>query len=79
MAKNYDDDLAEIENLLRIGTVIKVKGDKAKVRFEEYDNMISDDLPIVFQSKKWTPDINDTVICLFIPYGDGDGYILGRL
>ena len=79
MAKNYDDDLAEIENLLRIGTVIKVKGDKAKVRFEEYDNMISDDLTVVFQNKKWTPDINDTVICLFIPYGDGDGYILGRL
>lgn len=79
MAKNYDDDLAEIENLVRIGTVVKVKGDTAKVKFEEYDDMISDDLPIVFQNKRWTPDINDTVICLFIPYGDGDGYILGRL
>ena len=79
MAKDYDDDVGEIENLVRIGTVIKVTGDTARVRFEEYDDMISDDLPIVYRRRKWTPDINDTVLCLFVPYGDGDGYILGRL
>ena len=59
--------------------MIKVTGDTARVRFEEYDDMISDDLPIVYRRRKWTPDINDTVLCLFVPYGDGDGYILGRL
>ena len=79
MAKDYDEDVGEIENLVRIGTVIKVTGDTARVRFEEYDNMISDDLPIVYRRRKWTPDINDIVLSLFVPYGDGDGYILGRL
>ena len=79
MAKDYDEDVGEIENLVRIGTVIKVTGDTERVRFEEYDNMISDDLPIVYRRRKWTPDINDIVLCLFVPYGDGDGYILGRL
>ena len=79
MAKDYDEDVGEIENLVRIGTVIKVTGDTARVRFEEYDNMISDDLPIVYRRRKWTTDINDIVLCLFVPYGDGDGYILGRL
>lgn len=59
-AKDYDEDVGEIENLVRIGTVIKVTGDTARVRFEEYDNMISDDLPIVYRRRKWTPDINDS-------------------
>ena len=29
--------------------------------------------------KYWTPNIDDAVLCLFIPTDDGDGYILGAV
>lgn len=76
--KDYSEDITEIEGMMRIGTVIKVSGETASVKFEEYDDMISADLPIVYRRRKWVPDLNDTVLCLFMPHGDGDGYIIGR-
>ena len=27
----------------------------------------------------WTPAINDTVLCLFLPVQDGDGFVLGGI
>jgi phage baseplate assembly protein gpV len=79
--KSNDDDIDDLESIMRIGTVIKVKKSerKAQVRFEEFDNMKSGWLDILYQDTPWLPDVKDTVMCLYMPQSDGDGYIIGRL
>jgi phage baseplate assembly protein gpV len=65
----------------RIGKVHKVDAEKntARVKFDQFDGMISAELKIVWQREKWTPAINDDVMCICIPNGDGDGFIVGRI
>lgn len=29
--------------------------------------------------QQWLPKINDTVLCLYLPNGEGDGFILGGI
>lgn len=74
-----------LKNLVRVGVVSSINsGDcTAKVAFKEFDGgIVSYDLPImVKQSMRnkdyWLPDINEQVICVFLPTGLEQGFILG--
>lgn len=65
----------------RIGTVHSINSRKrtVRVKYDEYDGMISAELKVVYQKDPWMPDINEDVLCICPPYGDGDGYVIGRL
>lgn len=67
-------------DMMRIGTVHTVNENRrtARVKYPLYGGMISAELKVVYYGEDWMPEINDTVLCLCIPDGDGDGYILGR-
>ena len=28
---------------------------------------------------EWTPGVNDMVLCIMVPDGDGDGFIIGEV
>ena len=70
--------------MVRIGKVSSVNIEKARVQvvFEDIDNMVSVDLPLLFpqglKNKFYAvPDIDENVVCLFIEQGLSDGYCLG--
>lgn len=75
---------SKVNNLFRIGTVTSLKPDcaLARVVFEDRDNMESADLPVIVRntlSNKdyWMPDVGEKVLCLFLPLGLEQGFIIG--
>ena len=70
--------------MVRIGKVSSVNIEKARVQvvFEDIDNMVSVDLPLLFpqglKNKFYAvPDIDENVLCLFMEQGLSDGFCLG--
>lgn len=75
---------ATIDNIYRVGTVTKLLPDVAKVRvaFAERDNLESYDLPVLTKNTAqnkdyWMPDIDEQVLCCFLPIGMEQGFIVG--
>jgi phage baseplate assembly protein gpV len=64
---------------MRVGTVSSVReSDRtARVHFAAVRE-ISGNLKVLKASgDDWLPEIGDSVLCLFLPNGEGDGVILG--
>lgn len=77
-------DINQIKNLIRIGTVSAVNGEScsARVAFEDKDNMVSAELPIITigsrQTKAyWLPEVGTQVLCIFQPNASGSGISKG--
>lgn len=87
MRNVFGDDFRQNEdatNWIRIGEVSSVDPAKctARVVFDDEDGYVSDDLPIVQRNTQntkdfWLPAVGEDVICLFLPCGEEDGFILG--
>lgn len=81
------DQLGQIvSSLIRVGTVSSVNDEAgtARVLFRDRDDIVSHDLrPILTNSLHnkdyWLPDVGEQVICLFLPTGIEQGYILGSM
>ena len=83
----FGDDFRQNEdatNWIRIGEVSSVDPKKctARVVFDDEDGFVSNDLPIVQRNTQntkdyWLPAVGEDVICLFLPCGEEDGFILG--
>lgn len=78
----------QLQNLMgeivRVGTVSSTSDADAtaRVQFADRDDVVSYDLPVLvrntLQNKDyWMPDIGEQVLCLFLPIGIEQGYILG--
>lgn len=77
-------DINQIKNLIRIGTVSAVNGEScsARVAFEDKDNMVSAELPIITIGSKqtkayWLPEVGTQVLCIFQPNVSGSGISKG--
>lgn len=75
---------AVLKNLVRVGRVSSINPGAGTIRvvFEDRQNMVSYDLPVlVRQSLKnkdyFMPDIGEQVVCLFLPSGNAQGFCLG--
>lgn len=87
MRNIFGDDFRQNEdatNWIRIGEVSSVdpKNCTARVVFDDEDGFISNDLPIVQRNTQntkdyWLPAVGEDVVCLFLPCGEEDGFILG--
>lgn len=68
-------------NMVRVGIVASVDTAKRRVRVRFPDKkMTSGWLHVVKSSALgWMPSINDTVLCLYVPVFNGDGFVLGVL
>ncbi|MEK3873716.1 MULTISPECIES: hypothetical protein [unclassified Paenibacillus] len=69
-------------NTVRVGTVSTVDEEALSVRvlFEDQDDMVSDELPIVLpftEAVVVPPKVEDVVLCVFT--SAGDGYCLGKI
>lgn len=84
---NGNDDIKELlNNLIRIGRVSTVDYQKgtARVVFPDDDDIVSYDLPVLhrnaIRNKDYNmPDIDERVLCLFLPSGVATGFILGSV
>ena len=71
-------------NWIRIGEVSTVDPKKctARVVFDDEDGFVSNDLPVIQRNTQdvkdyWLPAVGEDVLCLFLPCGEEDGFILG--
>lgn len=87
MRNIFGDDFKQNEdatNWIRIGEVSTVDPVKctATVVFDDEDGFVSDNLPIIQRNTQdvkdyWLPAVGEDVLCLFLPCGEEDGFILG--
>lgn len=75
---------AVLQNLIRVGTVTELDGQRALARvvFPDRDNMPSYWLSVMVRNTLknadyWMPDIDEQVLCLFLPVGMENGFIVG--
>lgn len=78
----------DIKKLIRVGTVSTVNAAAGTVRvaFAAQDDMVTYELPVITRGSKnnkdyWLPDVDEQVLCLFLPNTSGrgicDGFVLG--
>lgn len=72
------------KNLIRVGRVSSINpaACSARVAFEDKSNVVSYDLPILVRGSLdnkdyWMPQPNEQVVCMFLPSGNAQGFILG--
>ena len=73
-----------VANLFRVGTVSSINEEAAtaRVTFSDRDNVVSYDLPVITKNTLknkdyWMPDVEEQVLCLFLPIGIETGFIVG--
>lgn len=71
-------------NLIRIGIVSSINKSKctARVAFEDQENSISQELPILVRGTinpqdYWIPTPGEQVLCVFLPNGIEHGFVVG--
>lgn len=78
----------DIKRLIRVGTVSSINAAAGTVRvaFAAQDNMVTYELPVITRGSKnnkdyWLPDVDEQVLCLFLPNTSGrgvcEGFVLG--
>ena len=69
-----------LRTLVRAGRVSSADASVQAVRvyFEDI-NLVSDWLPVLQRGGSWMPDINDMVLCLYLPMANADGFVLGAI
>ena len=70
--------------LIRVGGVTAAYPDRAtvRVRFEDADNVVSHELRVLTRKTLrdkdyWMPDVGEQVLCLCLPHGREQGFVLG--
>jgi len=74
----------QLKNMIRVGIVSSIDPTTctARVAFEDQDNTVSPELPILVRGTLgakdyWMPIPGEQVWCLFLPTGNAEGIILG--
>ena len=67
-----------IEDIIRIGNVdsINPENGTVRVRFPDRDNKVSKELKVIY-SKTHMPDVDEIVLCTFLPNQTEEGFVLG--
>lgn len=69
-----------LSGLVRVGTVTNVDEGKrmARVKFQSED-MTSGWLHVLARTGFWLPKTNATVLCVYLPVFNADGFVLGEI
>ncbi|WP_421663662.1 hypothetical protein [Lysinibacillus telephonicus] len=80
------DNHTEVPQFIRVGKVSSVNRNNctARVFFEDRDDVVSHDLRVIVKNtmnKKdyWLPDVDEQVVCIFLPNGEETGFIVGSV
>lgn len=74
----HEESEVVLSGLIRLGTVSDVDETRSMVRLLYQSNgIVSGWLYVLKRGDSWMPKINDTVLALYLPMQDGDGFVLG--
>lgn len=80
------DNHTEVPQFIRVGKVSSINRNNctARVFFEDRDDVVSHDLRVIVKNtmnKKdyWLPDVDEQVVCIFLPNGEETGFIIGSV
>ncbi|MBE6012079.1 MAG: hypothetical protein E7234_05930 [Lachnospiraceae bacterium] len=79
---SINTDINTLKNVVRIGNVssINTQDRTARVIFTDKSDLVSGHLKIIKnQETPWIPEIGQMVLCIYLPNGNGDGFILGGI
>jgi len=72
------------KNVLRVGDVVGLDKElhRCRVQFKDNDDVVSFWCQVIAAKTKkdaeyWLPDVGEMVICVFLPYGHEQGFIIG--
>ena len=78
-------NIQSLFNIVRIGTVssLDVANRTARVEFADKkdvggNTLISAPLKVI-QTVEWLPKIGDFVLCIYLPNGESDGFVIGSI
>lgn len=67
-----------MKDIVAIGRVSAVYPEKNTARvYREDTDSVTGELQILKRRDDWFPAVGDHVVCLFLPYGSSNGFILG--
>lgn len=76
----------EMNNVVRVGVVTSADPAAMTVRVKvaDQDGLVSYNLPVVVRKTLkdkdyWLPDVGEHVVCLFLPFGQEQGFCLGAI
>lgn len=79
-----DDLKALVAQLIRVGTVTSTDDTKktARVQFKDRNQIVTNELRVLVKNSlknkdHWMPDIDEQVLCMFLPIGIEQGFIVG--
>lgn len=68
-----------IERLVQIATVVSIDNNISRARVKFKDTGIISNWLSVLNNGAALLNINDTVVVLYMPYDDSEGFVLGRI
>jgi len=90
-----NEDITSLKNIARIGTIssIDTSNRTARVKFSDKNDLVSAPLRVLKNPplanienttdkiiiSPWLPAVGDMVLCIYIPNGESDGFIIGGL
>ena len=78
--RGLKEDVQELKECIAFGIVSSVDKEGMTARVDIADQgIVSAGLKVVQRGRKWLPETGQYVLCLFVPGGDGDGFILGGI
>jgi len=83
---NIKNELTTLKNIVRVGMVSSADAGSgtARVAFADKPDtdgkpLISAPLQVVARETPWLPYVGQFVLCVYLPNGEGDGFVIGGI
>lgn len=85
-----NEEITALKNIVRVGTVSSVDANErtARVKFSDKNNLVSGPLKVLKNSPlmaseitidPWLPKVGELVLCVYLPNGESDGFVIGGI
>lgn len=80
-----EQELTILKNIVRVGTVSSVKTADLTARVAFHDKQDTEGNPLisaplkVIHTSPWLPSVGQFVLCIYLPNGESDGFVIGGI
>ncbi|OLN21396.1 hypothetical protein BTO30_14850 [Domibacillus antri] len=68
-----------MKDIIRVGTVSSISGSTARITYDDRENAVSSELPIVQRGDVFQLMVGDQVLVVYLPNSKGEGFIIGKV